>query len=170
MPTSSITLTRAGEFAGYASLFHVRDDSGDIVLPGAFRKSLARTGPRGVRLLWQHDPERPVGIWLTLKEDARGLFVHGRLALSTARGREVAELLRIGAVDGLSIGFRTVRASRDRYRKARLLHEVELWEISLVTFPMLRSARVHAVKGVRPQRARPVVSTSNHLQEEMLCT
>ena len=142
-----IKLSRAGEFAGYASLFHVKDDGGDIILPGAFSASLKRCGARGVRMLWQHDPARPVGVWLSLKEDRRGLFVHGRLALATALGREVAELVRLGAVDGLSIGFRPRRASRCRWRKARLLHEVELWEISLVTFPMLRAARIRHVKG-----------------------
>ena len=139
-------LTRTGEFAGYASLFHVRDDAGDIVLPGAFARSLRQRGPRQVRLLWQHDVARPIGIWRELREDSRGLFVRGQLALNTAAGREVAELVRIGAVDGLSIGFRTIRASRDRLRKARLLHQVELWEISLVTFPMLRSARIQPLQ------------------------
>ncbi len=135
-------LARTGEFAGYASVFHVRDDAGDIVLPGAFRNSLKRTGPRAVRMLWQHDISRPIGVWIDIREDSRGLFVRGQLALNSATGREVAELVKIGAVDGLSIGFRTIRASRDRLRKARLLHQVELWEISLVTFPMLRSARI----------------------------
>ena len=139
----SLPITEAGDFAGYASVFNVRDDAGDIVLPGAFRRSLERTGPAAVRMLWQHDVGRPIGVWRDIREDNRGLFVRGRLALSTAAGREAAELIRIGAVDGLSIGFRTIRASRDRLRKARLLHEVELWEISLVTFPMLRSARIH---------------------------
>ena len=77
----------------------------------------------------------------------------GQLALSSAAGREAAELVKIGAVDGLSIGFRTIRASRDRLRKARLLHEVELWEISLVTFPMLRSARIHPLPALRRRSA-----------------
>ena len=138
-----ICITEAGEFAGYASVFNVRDDAGDIVLPGAFRRTLSRHGPAAVRMLWQHEVSRPIGIWREIREDSRGLFVRGRLALSSAAGREAAELVRIGAVDGLSIGYRTLRASRDRLRKARLLHEVELWEISLVTFPMLRSARIH---------------------------
>ncbi len=155
-------LTRTGEFTGYASLFHVRDDAGDIVLPGAFRRTLQRLGAAGVRMLWQHDVTKPIGVWREIREDSRGLFVRGELAIGSFAGREVAELIRIGAVDGLSIGFRTLRASRDRLRKARLLHEVELWEISLVTFPMLRSARIrpvgtaHALAEVRGLTLTPV--------------
>ncbi len=148
-----IRITDTGEFAGYASVFHVRDDAGDIVLPGAFRRTLSRHGPAAVRMLWQHDVRRPIGVWREIREDERGLFVRGQLALSSAAGREAAELVKIGAVDGLSIGFRTVRASRDRLRKARLLHEVELWEISLVTFPMLRSARIHPLPALRRHSA-----------------
>ena len=148
-----IRITEAGEFAGYASVFHVRDDAGDIVLPGAFKRTLSRHGPAAVRMLWQHDVRRPIGIWREIREDERGLFVRGQLALSSAAGREAAELVKIGAVDGLSIGFRTIRASRDRLRKARLLHEVELWEISLVTFPMLRSARIHPLPALRRRSA-----------------
>ncbi len=140
-----LRITAAGEFAGYASVFNVRDDAGDIVLPGAFARSLKRNGMHAVRMLWQHDVSRPIGVWQEIREDNRGLFVRGRLALNSAAGHEAAELVKAGAVDGLSIGFRTVRASRDHLRKARLLHEVELWEISLVTFPMLRSARIHTL-------------------------
>ena len=150
----TLTLSRAGEFAGYASLFHVRDDGGDIVLPGAFSASLARRGARGVRMLWQHDPARPLGVWLALREDARGLFAHGRLALNTRQGREAAELMKMGALDGLSIGFRALRAARDRPRRARLLRAIDLWEISLVTFPMLPGARVRAVGGLSPSTPR----------------
>ncbi len=146
MRSTSIHLTRAGEFSGYASLFHVRDGGGDIIQPGAFAATLRRRAARGVRMLYQHDPARPIGVWLALREDARGLYAHGRLAMTSAAGREVAALLRAGALDGLSIGFRTLRASRDPLRKARLIHAVDLWEISLVTFPMLPGARVRHVK------------------------
>ena len=141
-----------GEFSGYASLFNVRDEGGDIIAPGAFAASLARRGPRGVRMLWQHDAARPIGRWLELREDARGLFVRGRLALDTHAGREAAALLRAGALDGLSIGFRTLRAARDRARKARVVRRLDLWEISLVTFPMLPGARVHALTHLSPRR------------------
>ncbi len=137
-----------GVFAGYASLFNVRDNGGDIVLPGAFARSLRRKGARGIRMLHQHDPAQPVGVWHEIREDDRGLFVRGRLALGTARGRELAELVRIGALDGLSIGFRTVVAGRDPARRARLLKAVDLWEISLVTFPMMPGARIGGLRDV----------------------
>ena len=137
-----------GVFAGYASLFNVRDNGGDIVLPGAFARSLRRKGARGIRMLHQHDPAQPVGVWHEIREDDRGLFVRGRLALGTARGRELAELVRIGALDGLSIGFRTVVAGRDPARRARLLKAVDLWEISLVTFPMMPGARIGGFRDV----------------------
>ncbi len=137
-----------GMFSGYASLFNVRDQGGDIVLPGAFARSLRRKGARGIRMLHQHDPAQPVGVWHEIREDDRGLFVRGRLALGTVRGRELAELVRIGALDGLSIGFRTVIAGRDPARRARLLKAVDLWEISLVTFPMMPEARIGGLRNV----------------------
>ncbi len=137
-----------GMFAGYASLFNVRDQGGDIILPGAFARSLRRRGTRGIRMLHQHDPAQPVGVWHEIREDEHGLFVRGRLAMGTARGRELAELVRIGALDGLSIGFRTVAAGRDPARRARILKAVDLWEISLVTFPMMPGARIAGLRNV----------------------
>ena len=134
-----------GEFEGYASLFGVADLGKDVVAPGAFAESLVRRGAAGVRLLWQHDPAEPVGRWLSLVEDARGLRVRGRLNLAVARAREIHALMRDGAVDGLSIGFRVERARADR-AGLRRIEKLDLWEISVVTFPMLPGARVSAVK------------------------
>jgi HK97 family phage prohead protease len=99
-----------------------------------------------VRMLWQHDPGEPIGRWLSITEDTRGLHVRGRLNLAVARAREIHALMRDGAVDGLSIGFRVERASPDRASGLRRLEKLDLWEISLVTFPMLPGARVGAVK------------------------
>jgi len=135
-----------GVFSGYASLFGVEDMGRDVVLPGAFAASLKRRGPRGVRMLLQHDPAQPIGVWEDLREDARGLFVRGRLTLEVARAREAHALMRAGALEGLSIGYRTIRARTDR-SGARHLLEVDLWEVSVVTFPMLAGARVSQVKG-----------------------
>ena len=92
-------------------------------------------------MLWQHDPTEPIGVWDEVREDERGLYVKGRLLDSVARAREAAALLEAGAIDGLSIGYKTVRASKNEQGQ-RLLSEVELWEVSLVTFPMLPQARV----------------------------
>jgi HK97 family phage prohead protease len=143
-------ITEDGAFEGYASLFNRADLSGDLVLPGAFRESLARRGPTGIKLLFQHKPDEPIGVWQHLAEDARGLYARGRLMLDVARGREIHALMRAGAVDGLSIGFRTVKARRDRISGVRRLEKIDLWEISVVTFPMLPEARVTVVKQQPP--------------------
>lgn len=143
------TLTEAGIFEGYASLFGVPDLKGDAVAPGAFAASLARRRASGVRLLWQHDPAEPVGAWLDLTEDSRGLRARGRLNLGVGRARELLALLREGSVDGLSIGFRAERARGSPGGARRVLERVDLWEISLVTFPLLPGARVHAVERTR---------------------
>lgn len=136
----------SGVFVGYASLFGRRDQSGDVVLPGAFAASLKRRAPEQVRMLFQHDPAEPVGTWLELRETERGLHVMGRLDCNVQRGRELLSLLEAKGLDGLSIGFKTVMASRDKAKATRRLHRVDLWEISLVTFPMLEGARVSEVK------------------------
>lgn len=139
-----------GEFEGYASLFGQPDLGRDMVMPGAFAASLARRGARGVRMLWQHDPAEPIGAWLDLAEDARGLKVRGRLNLGVRRARDVHALMREGALDGLSIGFRVERAAPDRVSGLRRLERLDLWEVSLVTFPMLPGARIGPVLRTRP--------------------
>lgn len=131
-----------GVFSGYASLFEAPDLGGDIVQRGAFAASLARRGAMQVRMLWQHDPGQPLGRWLDIREDARGLHVRGQLNLAVQRARELQALIMQQAVDGLSIGFRAVQASRDARQGLRRLLHVDLWEISLVTFPMQPAARV----------------------------
>jgi uncharacterized protein len=143
---------------GYASLFGVLDQGGDSVERGAFAKTLKRRGAAGVKMLWQHKSAEPIGVWTRLEEDARGLKVAGALDLSVARAREALSLMRSGAVDGLSIGFRTIRSAQDPLSGARRLLEVDLWEISLVTFPMLPQARARVAKcaaiGVKAQAQR----------------
>nr|WP_249729902.1 HK97 family phage prohead protease [Chelatococcus sp. YT9] len=133
-------------FEGYASLFGVPDLGRDVVERGAFRASLERRGIQGIKLLWQHNPGEPIGRWLALAEDARGLKVRGQLNLAVARAREIYALMRDGAVDGLSIGYRTERARTDPRDGLRHIARLDLWEISLVTFPMLPGARVGSVK------------------------
>jgi HK97 family phage prohead protease len=135
-----------GTFSGYASRFGVVDLGRDLVLPGAFAESLARRGPRGIKMLFQHDPAEPIGVWLEVREDGQGLFVRGRIMPEVERGREVLALMRAGALDGLSIGFRTVEGRTEPKSGVRRLSRVDLWEISIVTFPMLPEARVSAVK------------------------
>lgn len=136
---------------GYASRFGATDQGGDVVEAGAYSASLARMIAEGrrVKMLWQHDPAQPIGIWDEIREDGTGLWVKGRLLEGVARGREAAALIQAGAIDGLSIGYRTKRATKDTGGR-RLLTELELWEVSVVTFPMLPSARVAAKSGATP--------------------
>lgn len=143
-------VSESGVFEGYASLFGVLDACGDIVAPSAFATTLRKRGAAGVKMLWQHLPDEPIGVWTEIVEDGRGLRVTGRLDLSVARAREALSLIRTGALDGLSIGFRTQRAASDRVSGARRLLEVDLWEISIVTFPALPQARIGAVKRAAP--------------------
>jgi HK97 family phage prohead protease len=147
-------LRQDGTFSGYASIFGEVDLGKDTVERGAFRKSLSERGPEGVRMLFQHDPSEPIGAWKTIREDSRGLYVEGVLADGVARAREVHQLLKNAALDGLSIGFRTVRAKTDAKSGVRRILEADLWEISVVTFPMLPSARVQNVKNARWFRDR----------------
>jgi uncharacterized protein len=140
------TIEPDGTVEGYASLFGEIDQARDMVMPGAFRTTLAQRNIRRIPMLFQHDPSEPVGIWLDLHEDSHGLYARGRLIPDVARGRELLSLLRAGAVDGLSIGFRTVKTRIDPKTRIRRLLAVDLWEISIVTFPLLAGARVRAVK------------------------
>jgi len=124
---------------GYASLWGVADLNGDVVARGAFNGSIAVAGARGVRMLHQHESRSVVGVWDEMREDERGLWVRGRIMDWSAEARFAQALSRAGALDGLSIGFRSQRARREG--RLRVLVEVELWEVSLVTFPMLPAAR-----------------------------
>ena len=140
-----LALKDGAEIAGYASLFGAADQGGDVVQKGAYGASLARLAKAGsgVKMLWQHDPTRPIGVWDEVREDGSGLYVKGRLLLEVQAAREAHVLLQAGAIDGLSIGYRTLRSEKAASGQ-RLLHEIELWEVSLVTFPMLPEARVQA--------------------------
>ena len=152
-PEAKLVVSNSFEVAGYASVFERVDQGGDSVARGAYAASLAKLGTanRTVKMLWQHDPARPIGIWDEVREDDHGLFVKGRLLPEVAQAREAAALIEAGAIDGLSIGYRTVRAEKAA-GSGRTLTELDLWEVSLVTFPMLTDARV-AAKARDPQDA-----------------
>jgi uncharacterized protein len=132
-----------GRFAGYASLFGRMDLSGDVVERGAFVRSLAERGPGGVRMLLEHDPKAPIGVWDVVEEDRFGLWVEGRLSAGIDAAR-AARSMQGGALDGLSIGFRTRSADEDRSARVRRLREIDLWEVSVVRTPMLPEARARA--------------------------
>jgi HK97 family phage prohead protease len=133
-----------GIFEGYASVFGVVDQGMDVVERGAFTKSLG--SGRRVKMLWQHDTTKVIGVWEEMREDERGLFVRGRLLKDVALGAEAMALMRAGAIDSMSIGYRTKEAVAEAGGRVRKLTEVDLFEVSLVTFPMLEEAMVTAVK------------------------
>ena len=141
-----------GLIEGYASLFDVADLSGDVVVAGAFERSLGERGADGLRLLYQHDTEEPIGVFLDAFEDDVGLFVRAELNLETRRGYEAMSLLNQGALTGLSIGFNVIEAERADGRQ-RFLTEIDLWEVSLVTFPMLPGAEAWPVSETARRRA-----------------
>tara|TARA_R100000742_G_C4278146_1_gene100663 strand:+ start:1504 stop:2370 length:867 start_codon:yes stop_codon:yes gene_type:complete len=138
-----------GIFSGYASIFGNKDLGNDIVQKGAFLKSLGKKRPKQIKMLFQHKTDEPIGIYKKIEEDEKGLYVEGQLAMGTQRGREVHELMKMGAIDGLSIGY---KMDGDGYEwnnggDRRKLKEIDLMEISAVTFPMNPKARVRKVKG-----------------------
>ncbi|MCK0148817.1 HK97 family phage prohead protease [Marivita sp. S6314] len=150
---ADVTVADGCVIEGYASRFGQCDQGNDVVASGAYAASLKRLfdSGRAVKMLWQHDPAQPIGVWDEVREDATGLYVKGRILESVEKGREAAALVAAGAIDGLSIGYRTKAATKDKQGR-RVLTELELWEVSLVTFPMLPSARV-AAKGDDPEVA-----------------
>lgn len=139
-----------GYFEGYASVFGVVDQGSDVVNRGAFAKSLAARKPK---MLWQHDPQQVIGVWDDIKEDERGLFVKGRLLKDVEKGREAMALMRAKAIDSMSIGYRTVEATQEGPSdRVRRLMEVDLFEVSVVTFPMLPEATITDVKSLTTER------------------
>lgn len=138
----------ARTFEGYGSVFGGEPDSyGDLVAKGAFRASLKewKGKKRMPAMLWQHNPDEPVGVWTEMAEDEHGLLVRGKL-LQTGKGPLAYESLKEGALSGLSIGFRTRKSKMDSDTGIRTLTDVELWEVSLVTFPANDPARITSVR------------------------
>ncbi|WDR07457.1 HK97 family phage prohead protease [Devosia rhodophyticola] len=158
-----IPIDADGRFAGYASVFNLPDDSGDVVMPGAFAKSLTRRNANRVRLLFQHDPKEPVGVWETIAEDGFGLWVEGRLVAGVPRADALRALIERRAIDGLSIGFRTIRATRSKPGGQRQLWQIDLWEISIVTFPMMDGARI--AQAPRPATGAAIAAAISALRQ-----
>lgn len=139
-----------GSVEGYGSVFGVRDSYDDVIAAGAFQASLAAHKKAGTMpaMLWQHDSDKPIGVWTEMVEDSKGLRIKGQLALETTLGKEAHALLKMGALNGLSIGFVSKQWAYDRETDVRTLTEIDLWEVSLVTFPANGAARVTNVKSV----------------------
>lgn len=137
-----------GMIEGYGSVYDVVDQGGDIVAQGAFTRSL-QSG-RKVKMLSQHSPDHVIGVWDEVMEDGNGLRVKGRILTTVEKGREAYELVKAGALDGLSIGYRTLKSVMKN--NVRVITQAELWEVSLVTFPMNELARIDAVKAAEMSR------------------
>lgn len=158
-----------GEFEGYGSVFGVLDSYDEIVAPGAFRQSIEDHQRAGTMpaMLWQHDPYAPIGHYTEMREDQTGLYVKGQLALETQQGREAHALLKAGALNGLSIGFMPHRSEYNDDTGQRTLTEVDLWEVSVVTFPANGAARVSGTKALnRISSLTDWKSVERYLREE----
>lgn len=134
-----------GVFAGYGSVFEVVDSQKDVVMPGAFKNTIENRKSQ-IKLLWQHDMSQPIGVIDEIFEDENGLYVKGHLMLDVAKAKEAYALLQKGVVSGMSIGYSPKRTRSDKVNGVRILDEVELWEVSLVTFPANDAARITVVK------------------------
>ena len=145
----------AGVFSGYGSVFNVKDAMGDIVYPGAFVKSITKKMPV---MLWQHNSEEPIGIYTDISEDGKGLKLTGKLLIDEVqKAREAYALLKANAIRGLSIGYIPLKYDRRNdekgYFEGRDLKEIDLWEVSLVTFPANPKAIIGNIKNFTEEKA-----------------
>ncbi len=144
-----------GVFTGYASTFGGKKDSkGDIVEKGAFAETVKNGGRNGngIAMLWQHDSDKIPGVWKELEEDEKGLRAVGQLAMKTQLGNDAYELIKLGGIKGLSIGFSTKEHTIDEDKQIRYLKKVDLWEVSLVTFPANTRANIIGIKSLEDAR------------------
>ncbi|MFN5351693.1 MAG: HK97 family phage prohead protease [Alphaproteobacteria bacterium] len=148
-------LDENGTFTGYASIFNIKDYHSDIILKGAFKKTLSKKKIKDIKLLWQHKLDEPIGYFTNIQENAEGLFVEGKLLINDLqRAKEAYALLQVNAIEGLSIGYNVVESHYDNDQKARVINQLELFEISLVTFPANQMAGVTDIKNSLPQTVR----------------
>lgn len=149
IPLEIKSVSETGVFSGYGSVFHNEDSYGDVVRPGAFKKSLAEWAKKGrlPPMLWQHNRREPIGVFTNMVEDEKGLFVEGRLLIDDIpQARAAYALLKEKALGGMSIGYREILIEQDHDEKVTNLLELDLWEVSVVTFPANEEATVDSVK------------------------
>ncbi|MCH2038402.1 MAG: HK97 family phage prohead protease [Rickettsiales bacterium] len=162
-------LDRNGVFTGYASVFNVVDNHNDVILKGAFEgsiKNMSQSKTR-IKMLWQHDTKEPVGVFNLIKEDEQGLYVEGKLLLDLVKGREVYALLKSGAIEGLSIGYNPTNFSYDEVTGVRYISDIDLREISLVTFPANEQAKIMSVKDSRYDQDNQLLRLAMSIEESM---
>jgi hypothetical protein len=170
VPLDIKAVSEEGEIEGYGSIFGNVDSYGEIVMPGAFSESLAeaRRKGRSIKMLWQHDPMQPIGVWDDLAEDGKGLWVKGRLLKDVSpKAAETYGLIKEGALDGLSIGYRTIDAEQDDKRPGvYLLKKLDLREVSPVTFAANERARIESVKHILDRDELPTIREFEGLLRE----
>lgn len=144
------SLSSSGMFSGYGSVYDVPDQCDDVVAGGAFAESLTAWNEKGSMpaMLWQHRADQPIGVYTRMSEDTKGLFVEGQLIMGVPEADKAYKLLKAKAISGLSIGYMTRDDSIDRVTGIRTIKKADLWEVSLVTFPMNDAARVDQVKAI----------------------
>ena len=162
VPFEKKDIQDSGIFTGYGSTFGGKPDSyGDIIAPGAFSESISKNGRggMGIAMLYQHNHTEPIGVWTHIAQDKKGLEMEGQLAMKTQRGAETFELMKMGALKGLSIGFDMPRDENGKIaedaieinekKRTQLLKRINLWEVSPVTFAANTRARVTGVKNLQ---------------------
>lgn len=158
VPLKLKSVSETGEFEGYGSVFGVKDSYGDIVVPGAFTKSLQTWKEKGrmPALLWQHQTDEPIGVYTEMKEDDVGLYVKGRLLIDDdPLAKRAHGHMKAGSITGLSIGYWLNDWEYDKTKEAFLLKEIDLWEVSPVTFPSNDEARISDVKSMLARGETP---------------
>lgn len=152
-PIEIKSLDESGQFEGYASVFGVQDSDGDVIVKGAFQKSIESYQKRGKypKMLWQHNPTMIVGKWTEMREDERGLWVKGSLILDVDKGREAYALMKAGELDAMSVGFNISEATAGDMRGS-VIEEIDLWEVSLVTWGANPDALITTVKSIDTER------------------
>lgn len=172
VPLSLQDSNQQGWFYGYASIFNVIDQQRELVKPGAFIKTLEEHKANGTmpKMLWQHNPDKPIGVWTKIYEDNKGLYVEGRLLLDVKLGMEAYSLIRNNAIAGLSIGFKSNKVSIDTHKKARIIHDLDLHEVSLVTFAANPLAFVHqqSFKKALSDKAQSLKETAQSIMQPPL--
>lgn len=169
VPLELKSMSACGEFEGYGSVFGIKDSADDVVLPGAFQATLAswREKKAMPALLWQHQMNEPIGVYTDIREDDIGLYVKGRLLIDDdPLARRAYAHMKAGSLSGLSIGYRLKEGEYDRTRSVFLLKSIDLWEISLVTFPSNEEARINEVKRICARGEIPSPKRLEHLLRE----
>ena len=158
IPLKIKSISETGEFEGYGSVFGVEDSYSDVVVKGAFEKSLSLWAQKGrlPSMLWQHKMSEPIGIYTEMKEDAHGLYVKGRLLIDDdPLAKRAHAHAKAGSLGGLSIGFILKDWEYDSAKGVYLLKEIDLWEVSLVTMPANDEARISEVKSLLEKGETP---------------